>query len=173
MLENFAGVDTTVFRYGDCWWLMCTERARDEDAALWIWHAPTLLGPWTPHERNPVKTDVRGARPGGAPFLHDGVLYRPTQDCSKHYGWRLVIQRVRTLTPFEFAEEPAALLEPSPRSPYPLGRHTLTPVGDAVLIDGHRRVFAWHAFRGFASIVARDFLARARRRGPSATHGRS
>lgn len=164
LLPDFAGVDSTIFRHADRWWLTCTKRAHDEDAALWIWHAPTLTGPWTPHARNPVKTDVRGARPGGVPFRHEGVLYRPAQDCSKHYGWRIVIQRVTALTPFEFMEEPASVLEPSPHSPFPLGRHTLTVVGNSILIDGHRRVFAWPAFRAFTSIVARDLLARVGRR---------
>jgi hypothetical protein len=164
LIEGFAGVDPTVFRHGGRWWLTCTERGREEDASLWIWHAPALHGPWTAHAGNPVKTDVRGARPGGAPFVHDGVLYRPTQDCSRRYGWRIVIQRVSSLTPSEFAEEPAAVLEASPDSPYPLGRHTLTPLGDVVLIDGHRAVFAWLAFRSFLRIWARDLTERLRPR---------
>jgi hypothetical protein len=164
LVGGFAGVDPTVFRHEGRWWLMCTEMGRDEDAALWIWHAADLRGPWIPHARNPVKTDVRGSRPGGVPFVHDGGLYRPAQDCSRAYGWRIVIQRVTALTPSEFAEEPAAVLEPSPDSPYPLGRHTLASAGDVVLIDGHRAVFVWPAFRSFLRIWGRDLAHRLRRR---------
>jgi hypothetical protein len=164
LIDQFAGVDPTVFRHEGRWWLMCTEGGRDVDAALHVWHAPDLFGPWTPHTRNPVKTDVRSARPGGPPFFHEGSLYRAAQDCSKYYGWRVVIQRLNVLTPFEFDEETVAILQPSAKSPYPLGRHTFAPVGDAVLVDGHRRVFAWPAFRAFVRIVARDLSARLRPR---------
>jgi hypothetical protein len=160
LVEGFAGVDPTVFHHDGRWWLMCTERGRDEDAALLVWHAPSLGGPWTPHSGNPVKTDVRGARPGGAPFVHEGVLYRPTQDCSKRYGWRVVIQRVTALTASTFEEKPAAVLEPSSGSRYPLGRHTLTPLGDEVLIDGHRAVFVWSALRAFLRIWLGNLLHR-------------
>jgi hypothetical protein len=149
LVEGFAGIDPTVFEHGGSWWLLCTRQGRLEDVELFAFHAPDLRGPWTPHARNPVKTDVRGARPAGPPFLHGGELYRPAQDCSRRYGWRVAIQRVARLTPTEFAEEPVAVLEPAPGSPYPLGRHTLCPVGDAVLVDGLRHVFVWAAFRAF------------------------
>lgn len=164
LVENFGGVDPTVFRHDGRWWLMCTEKGRDADVKLWIWHASDLLGPWTPHARNPVKTDVRTARPGGVPFVHEGALYRPAQDCSKAYGWRIVIQRVTTLTPSEFVEEPVTVLEASPDSPFPLGRHTLTPVGDVVLIDGHRSVFVWHALWSFVKILAQSLSSKLRPR---------
>jgi hypothetical protein len=75
-----------------------------------------------------------------------------------------VIQRVKTLTPSEFVEEPATVLEASAGSPFPLGRHTLTRVGEVVLIDGHRAVFVWHSFRSFLKMLARDLSSRFRRR---------
>jgi hypothetical protein len=160
LIEHFAGVDPTVFRHGGRWWLMCTEKGSQENVNLYVWHASDLFGPWTEHVRNPVKTDVRGARPGGAPFIHAGMLYRPAQDCSKRYGWRIVIQRITRLTPTDFAEEPVKILEASADSPFPLGRHTLSPVGNVVLIDGHREIFAWPAFWSFLRICAKDFWGR-------------
>jgi hypothetical protein len=160
LIERFAGVDPTVVRHEGRWWLMCTEKGPREDVELWLWHAAELKGPWIPHARNPVKTDVRGARPAGLPFIHEGQLYRPAQDCSKRYGWRLALNRVTRLTPTEFAEELVTVLEASPRSPFPKGRHTLTPVGDIVLVDGLRTVFVWPAFRAFLGIWARDLARR-------------
>jgi hypothetical protein len=160
LIKQFAGVDPTVFRHDGRWWLMCTQHGPREDSELWIWHASDLLGPWTEHARNPVKTDVRGTRPGGAPFIHNGMLYRPAQDCSKTYGWRIVIQRVTRLTPKEFAEEPVMVLQPSADSQYPLGRHTLTPVDDVVLIDGRRARFVWPALRSFLRICVKDLWSR-------------
>jgi hypothetical protein len=164
LIENFGGVDPTVFRHGGIWWLFCTQKGRYADTELWVWYASDLFGPWTPHAGNPVKTDVRSARPGGVPFVQEGILYRPAQDCSKNYGSRIVIQRVRSLTPTEFVEETVTVLEPSRESPFPLGRHTLTPVGDVVLIDGHRTVFVWHSFLLFLKTWARDLWSKFRLR---------
>jgi hypothetical protein len=164
LLEQFAGVDPIVFRHGGRWWLMCTEKGRDEDLNLWVWHASDLLGPWKPHDLNPVKSDVRNARPGGMPFVHEGVLYRPAQDCSKTYGWRIAIQRVKTLTPSEFDEEPVTILEASANSPFPLGRHTLTPVGGVVLIDGNRALLVWHGQWSFVKVWARRMWGKIRGR---------
>jgi hypothetical protein len=158
LVTKFAGVDPTVFRHGGRWWLTCTERGREADTSLWMWHASDLHGPWTPHVRNPVKIDVRSARPGGRPFVVEGQLYRPAQDCSRRYGWRISLQRVTRLTPSEFEEEPVTVLAPSPDSPFPMGRHTLTPIDDIVLIDGHRTVFVWAAWRSFVRIWAGDLV---------------
>lgn len=162
LVEHVAGLDPTVFSHDGRWWLLCTKRGTGDETELWAWHAPELLGPWTPHVRNPVKTDVRGARPAGRPFVHDGALYRPTQDCSGWYGWRIAIQRVALLTPSEFVEEPVSVLEPSRESPFPRGRHTLTPVGDVVLLDGHRIRFVWPAFLGFLRIWGRELAGKLR-----------
>ena len=78
------------------------------------------------------------------------------------YGWRIVIQRVNRLTPTDFAEEPVVVLEAFADSPFPVGRHTLTPVGDMVLIDGSRAVFVWSAFWWFLRIWANDLARKVR-----------
>jgi len=149
LVDHFPGVDPTVFRHDGRWWLLCTRQGHNADSHLYIWHAERLNGPWIPHVLNPVKIDVRSSRPAGPPFMHEGLLYRPAQDCSRSYGWRIAIQRLVRLTPTDFVEHPVAWVQPSPRSPFPSGRHTLTPVGRAVLIDGSRDVFVWRAFWWF------------------------
>jgi hypothetical protein len=160
LLDGFPAVDPTVFHHGDRWWMMCTRAGPLEDTELWVWHAPELLGPWTSHADNPVKTDIRGARPAGLPVEIEGALYRPTQDCSRRYGWRIAIHRVTRLTPAEFAEEPVAVLEAARGSPYPDGRHTLAVAGEYVFVDGLRTVFIGAAFRAFLGIFARDLARR-------------
>jgi hypothetical protein len=60
-----------------------------------------------------------------------------------------VIQHVTLLTPTEFAEETVATVMPTSGAAYRRGRHTLTAVGDQVLVDGHRDVFVPHALRAF------------------------
>ena len=105
------------------------------------------MGPWRAHPGNPVKVDIRSARPGGTPFVQDGVLYRPAQDCSRTYGGRIIINRVLTLTPLAFREEAFVPVDPEHAGPYPSGLHTLCEVGNTTLIDGRRFVFVPAEFR--------------------------
>ena len=141
LLSGVAALDPTVFRHGGRWWLTCTDRDVGENMPLFVWHARNLEGPWEPHALNPVKADIRSSRPAGTPFVHGGMLYRPAQDCSRMYGGGIVINRVVRLTPTEFAEEPAATVEPFSESPFPDGIHTLSGVGDLTLIDSKRHRF--------------------------------
>jgi hypothetical protein len=142
LLENIAVVDSTLFRYGDHWWLAAADSGASAPSAdLFLWYSTALTGPWKPHGGNPVKTDVRSARPGGTPFSVNGILYRPAMDCSETYGGQIVINRVLDLTPTTFSEEIATTVAPNPRSEYPDGLHTLSAVGNITLIDGKRSVF--------------------------------
>ena len=148
LLEDVPALDSTVFVHEGRWWLLCTvAEGGQPHLAVHAWHAPDLLGPWAPHPANPLKLDVRSARPAGAPFVHGGVLYRPAQDCARGYGRRVLLNRVDALTPTDFAETPVAVVGPDPAGPYPRGLHTLSGLGPVTLVDGNRGRFDPHAFR--------------------------
>ena len=139
LLKDIAALDSTVFQYKKRWWLTFTDQDEDIHLKLFVWYSSDLFGPWKPHAGNPVKIDIRAARPAGTPFMYNGELYRPAQDCSRIYGGRIIINRVIRLTPTEFEEEPAAVIEPFKNSPYPDGVHTIAAVGHNItLIDGNR-----------------------------------
>ncbi len=133
--------DATVVEFDGRWWMFGTRTDRGPNNNLFVWHAPDLVGPWRPHEGNPVKTDARSARPGGTPFVVDGRLYRPSQDSSRIYGGGLVVNQIEVLTPRSFAERPVRTFLPEPGSSQPDGWHTLSTVGTKTLIDGNRRHF--------------------------------
>ena len=139
-LVDIDGCDPTIVRWADRWWLFCTRASRLPDTNLFVYFADTLTGPWMPHARNPVKTDIRGARPAGTPFVYNGTLYRPAQDCSTSYGAAVVLQRVDALTPDAFAERPVRRLEPDRAGPFPDGLHTVSAAGTRCFIDGRRDV---------------------------------
>lgn len=147
LLEGVSVSDPTVVRHEGRWWLFGVDHARGNHTKLCAWHAPDLYGPWAPHALNPLKTDVRSSRPAGTPFHVDGVLYRPAMDCSRTYGGRVVINRVTSLSPVHFDEEPCADVEPDPSGPCPDGLHTLASVGRVTLVDGKRHRFVWSSFR--------------------------
>jgi len=134
------GIDPVLFWWHGRLWLALTRADLDNRSNLCVWHAPTPAGPWTPHTGNPVKLDVRSSRGGGTPFVHDGVLYRPAQDCSRTYGGRVVVNRVLELTPTRFREEVAVVVSPAPDWPAPHGLHTLSAFGDRTLLDAKREV---------------------------------
>jgi hypothetical protein len=133
ILTGFALTDPTIVFFEDRWWLFGTDKQNGVDAKLHVYFAAAVWGPWTPHPRNPVKVDVRSSRPGGMPFLHEGKLYRPAQDSSKHYGWRLVINQVTCLTPEEFSEDTVRVVDGEAWGMR--GVHTLSGAGPRVVLD--------------------------------------
>ncbi len=141
LIQDMAAVDATVFRHEGTWWMFCTDRNWGSKHNLFIFHSEKLTGPWKAHDGNPVKTDVRSSRPAGTPFVHEGSLYRPAQDCSWTYGGRIAINRVTLLSEREFVEEAVAQVQPV--SPYGEGLHTLTEWEDCTLVDGKRSRLRW------------------------------
>lgn len=142
LVSGLPLVDVTPFHYQGRWWITATLPAsRGANCELHVYYADALRGPWRPHLANPVKVDLRSARPGGTPFWKDGVLYRPAQDCSGRYGRRVVINRIVTLTDRVFEEEYAATVQPPSRGPYTQGLHTVSACGDMTVIDAKRYIF--------------------------------
>ena len=142
LLADEPLIDSTIVRWQDRYWCFALIDRHAHNAELSLFHADALDGHWTPHPQNPVKTDVRSARPGGTPFVVDGKLYRPAQDCAAHYGSALSLCEVEVMNEREFRERVVGRLTPPRGSPCPDGMHTLSAVGDATLIDGARLKFA-------------------------------
>jgi hypothetical protein len=138
LLEE-ALFDPTLVEYEGRWWLFGT-KAPLSNVELFVYHSERLEGPYTPHTMNPVKVDVRSARPAGTPFQHEGSLYRPAQDSSRTYGGRVAINRIVTLTPDAFEEEVVRYIGPLRGTAYSKGLHTISAVGDITLVDGKRYV---------------------------------
>jgi hypothetical protein len=137
LLPGVPAADASIVEFEGRWWMFATRLDRGANQNLFVWHASTPFGPWAPHALNPVKTDARSARPAGTPYISDGVLHRPSQDNSRAYGGRVVINEVGVLTPDAFAERPVSVIQPWPGSPYQGGLHTLSAVGQRTLMDGN------------------------------------
>ena len=149
-------VDGTLVFEGGYWWLFCGLEDNNDTLNLYIFFADTLRGSWTPHPLNPVKSDVRSARPAGPLMRIGGTLYRPSQNCSASYGGSVTINRVRTLTPTAFQEESVLTIPPVADSPYPLGLHTIAFADDGfVVIDGKTRVWGLYPVAALLSKIRR------------------
>jgi hypothetical protein len=144
LVAGVALLDATLVRWDGLWWLFGATKAgreRGELLELHAWYARDLTGPYLAHAGNPVKADVRSTRPAGTPFVHEGRLYRPAQDCSVEYGGAVAFCRIDRLGPAEFSETVVSTLRPNRADGYPLGLHTVSACGAQTLIDGKRRTW--------------------------------
>jgi hypothetical protein len=165
LVEGFAGYDSTICQHDGRWWLWSSATPVGENMSeMFLWHAPRPEGPWTPHRGNPVKVDVGSVRCAGTPFVSEGRLFRPAQDCSVTYGGRVVVFEVTRMTVDAYEERLVTAIEPDPSGVYPDGLHTLSAVGDRTLIDGRRwrLVGPWDVRRRARRIAERMRSWRAR-----------
>jgi hypothetical protein len=131
-----ASDPTLAFLHGR-WWLFANVPAygvtwhHDE---LQLFHADSPLGPWAPHRNNPIKSDVRSARPAGRIFERDGQFYRPAQDCSQRYGYAVSINRILSLDAETYQEVEVDRIVPNGR-PNVIGVHTFNRADDITVID--------------------------------------
>ncbi|MDQ3781461.1 MAG: hypothetical protein M3349_00795 [Actinomycetota bacterium] len=146
-LTGIRALDPTAIQFEDRWWLFCSLEGAYRNIKLHVFHAAEPCGPWLPHALNPVKTDVRSSRPAGTPFIHDGHLYRPSQDGSVSYGGGVTINRIDELTPQRFAETTVARIAPPDTGPYRQGIHTISAHGDRTVVDGRRDLLIPAGFR--------------------------
>ncbi len=135
LVTDVAAADPVLFKHGAHYWLAYTDLALGHMDNLCLMYADDLNGPWKTHANNPVKVDIRGARMAGRPFVHEGRLYRPAQDCLHRYGAGIVIHRVDYLSPTRYEEAVVRRLSADPKSHLPNGMHTLSAWGDRTLVD--------------------------------------
>jgi hypothetical protein len=156
LIEGFAGIDNTLFEHDGRWWLLATDARSGTNAELHAWYSDELYGRWQPHRANPVKRGLAGTRPAGRPFVVDGKLYRPAQDCTGRYGRRLIVNEILELSLERFSERAVSTIEPDPAGPYAAGLHTANAAGDLIAVDGNRLHFvAQQAARAIANRMRR------------------
>jgi hypothetical protein len=136
LLKGLQAVDPTLHRVDGLWWMFVNiggERVSLNDE-LHLFYADTPFGPWKPHRRNPVKSDVRSARPAGRLFYRGKDLYRPAQDCSVSYGYAVALNKVFRLNPDEYSERQVARILPRWRRGIE-GVHTFNTAGRLTVVD--------------------------------------
>lgn len=101
---------------------------------LHLYYADNPRGPWKPHARNPVVSDVRSARPAGRLFWSNNQLYRPAQDSSVRYGYATTINHIKKLSPTEYSEIEVAKILPNWDKDI-IGVHTWNTFNEISTID--------------------------------------
>ncbi|MFP5354845.1 MAG: hypothetical protein ACLGIK_06770 [Gemmatimonadota bacterium] len=141
IMEGPMLMDATLEEIDGKWWMFASEYREGLQpwTDLLVFHADSPFGPWTPHPRNPVVSDVRSARPAGRLFRENGVWLRPAQDCSRTYGGAITLRRITTLSPTDYAEEAASYIAADGSSGWK-GPHTLNAHRGLSAIDLKRSV---------------------------------
>lgn len=128
--------DATMFAHGGAWWITAAEA--DWQASTWdtlaVFRAAHPLGPWHRVGHGAVLTDVRSARPAGTPFVVDGRLVRPAQDCTGGYGSALTLAEVTRLDATGFTQRSLGRITFDEASGFS-GPHTLNQIGRWQLLD--------------------------------------
>jgi hypothetical protein len=107
-------VDASMVQHDGDYWLFASNfhhfNSR-RNGQLEIWNAPSPLGPWKEHARNPILNGDSsiGARGGGSPFVHEGKLYRIGQDCGERPGLRVFHVVALTKEQYHEVEVPFAM----------------------------------------------------------------
>jgi hypothetical protein len=136
LLSGLTALDPTpAFLFGR-WWLFASVPANGAGSSdeLHVFCADSPLGPWTPHRHNPIKSDVRSARPAGRILESHGQFYRPAQDCSKRYGYAISINRILKLDPETYEEVEVDKIFPNADA-HVAGVHTFNSTNGMTVID--------------------------------------
>jgi hypothetical protein len=116
LMKDVIAVDSTMAFKDGLWWLFTNIKensgASINDELFLFYSEDLLSGDWHPHPLNPVVSDARCARSGGAIFEWEGSLYRPSQDCSRMYGHSVNIRKILKMNEMEYREEGSAYVEP-------------------------------------------------------------
>jgi len=136
LLDGIKAYDPTLIEHDGRWWMFVSVQNNGNSSAdeLHLFHADNPFSEWVPHPLNPVNTDVRSARPGGALYRKDGELFRPAQDCSVRYGYALSIQKILRMTEKDYEEEEVCRILPD-WSPGAWGTHTVNQGAGIIVYD--------------------------------------
>jgi hypothetical protein len=140
-IMNLPIIDPTILKFDNKYWLFGTMLGDTLNSDLHIFYADDLFGPYHPHAGNPVKKCLDGSRPAGNFIEVDGIIYRPTQNCSNYYGESITITKITELSTSTFSEEEYMVIGANRDDEFNYGIHTINVVDDIIIVDGQKSYF--------------------------------
>ena len=109
IMKDISATDTTLFYYKGKWWLFTTldqtGSVSGGSTELFLFFSDNPMADnWVSHPLNPIVSDESNARCAGKLFIDNGILYRPSQDCSARYGRGFNLNRVTILNETKYRE---------------------------------------------------------------------
>ncbi|MDW3192753.1 MAG: hypothetical protein R8G66_10320 [Cytophagales bacterium] len=138
LIDDIKTVDTTLLKHDSKYWLFTNEKVV-KDSQNWdvlnVFYSDHLLNAaWKRHPQNPVVQDIEASRPGGSIFSRSGQMFRPGQNCLKHYGHGLTINEVIHLTETSYKEKRVQSIYPDWAKNI-ISTHTINSVNQLTIID--------------------------------------
>jgi len=117
VMTGLSAVDSTVFYHAAKWWLFTsidqTDNSVGNSTELFLFFTDDIFsGEWHGHPVNPVISDIRKARMAGKIFVEEGMIIRPSQDCSVRYGRGFSLNQITKLSMEEYEEKEIIQVEP-------------------------------------------------------------
>lgn len=141
LMKDVEALDATLIFDNGRWWMFTTMiefRHASSNDELFLFSSDDLFSDdWQPHPLNPVISNAQAARPAGRIFRHEGKIYRPSQDCTKLYGYGFSFSRIDVLTETDYSETVVESVYPN-WHPNIKGTHTFGREGDLTVIDALR-----------------------------------
>ncbi len=142
LLTDVQAVDTTIAEIAGRWWMFTSLQVEGTRHLyeLHLYYADSPVGPWRPHEANPVKPETHTSRSSGRLVERDGSYYRPAQVGP---GDSMILYKIEHLDPRSFVDVEAGRISPD-WAPNIDGTHTLNSSDGLTVIDGllvRRRYF--------------------------------
>ena len=137
--------DSTILKHDNKYWIAGTLSENVIDYKLNIYVSDSLLGPYTPHPKNPVKNGLDGTRSAGNFIEIDGIIYRPTQNCQNNYGESITINKVTELNIENFSEEPHMIINIDRKNKNNRdvrSIHTINVLENIIVVDGEQWIFS-------------------------------
>jgi hypothetical protein len=146
LMKDVCAVDTIVFYTKGNWWLftaIAEQEAAAPQAELFLFYSSELFSDqWLAHPENPIVSDIKKARNAGSLYMQDGKIFRPSQDCSKTYGYGFDLNEITTLSQTEYCERRVTSFRPDPGKKI-IATHTYANQENLTVIDALVRRPRW------------------------------
>ena len=137
--KDVIAVDTTIEKIDGTYWMFTNIQENEgtsKNNELFLFYSDSLLSDqWQAHPDNPIVSDVTRARPAGNLIKSGNSWFRPSQDCSKFYGYAITLNRIEKLTKTDYHESKSGSYLPD-WDPEIAAMHTINRKGDLTIIDG-------------------------------------
>lgn len=137
--------DSTILKHNNKYWIFGTMSDNGAEYKLDVYTSDRLLGPYTPHRANPIKSGLNGTRSAGNFIQIDGAVYRPSQNCLNNYGESITINKITKLDEISIEEEPYMTIELNSQQKCNHdvhSIHTINILDDLIVVDGEQWIFS-------------------------------
>ncbi|MFI0400791.1 MAG: hypothetical protein ACH34X_17015 [Thiolinea sp.] len=139
LLTDIDAYDATLYEYASRWWIFVNIRphlSTSPNELLYLFSAESLLADhWQAHPANPIIHHADKARPAGALFECDGLIYRPSQNCAGSYGQGLNLNAIIEWNEQTYKEKTVAVCLPKGKCSLD-GIHSISCIDSTVISDG-------------------------------------